>query len=73
MGSNSETPAIPWMRLGELDPQSSLTPPPAPFPPGNSAADNARQRFAVKGNAICMSFHSAYSLRSLSQKKRRMD
>ncbi|GLA29964.1 oxidoreductase [Aspergillus phoenicis ATCC 13157] len=64
MGSNSETPAIPWMRLGELDPQSSLTPPPAPFPPGNSAADNARQRFAVKGNAIFTGGAGALALTS---------
>lgn len=73
MGSNSDTPAIPWMQLGELDPQSSLTPPPAPFPSSNSAADNARQRFAVKGNAICMSFHLAISFLFTSRKERRLD
>ncbi|PYH67726.1 oxidoreductase, short chain dehydrogenase/reductase family [Aspergillus vadensis CBS 113365] len=64
MGSNSDTPAIPWMQLGELDPQSSLTPPPAPFPSSNSAADNARQRFAVKGNAIFTGGAGALALTS---------
>ncbi|GLA62302.1 putative diacetyl reductase [(R)-acetoin forming] 2 [Aspergillus tubingensis] len=64
MGSNSDTPAIPWMQLGELDPQSSLTPPPAPFPSSNSAADNARQRFAVRGNAIFTGGAGALALTS---------
>ncbi|OJI82767.1 hypothetical protein ASPTUDRAFT_44090 [Aspergillus tubingensis CBS 134.48] len=64
MGSNSDTPAIPWMQLGELDTQSSLTPPPAPFPSSNSAADNARQRFAVKGNAIFTGGAGALALTS---------
>ncbi|GLB02397.1 putative diacetyl reductase [(R)-acetoin forming] 2 [Aspergillus tubingensis] len=64
MGSNSDTPAISWMQLGELDPQSSLTPPPAPFPSSNSAADNARQRFAVRGNAIFTGGAGALALTS---------
>ncbi|RAK97671.1 oxidoreductase, short chain dehydrogenase/reductase family [Aspergillus ibericus CBS 121593] len=52
MGSDPKAPTIPWMRLGELNPESSLTPPPAPFPASNSPAENARQRFAVSGNAV---------------------
>ncbi|PWY78356.1 oxidoreductase [Aspergillus heteromorphus CBS 117.55] len=50
-------PTIPWIRLGEVDITSSLTQPPPPFPPTNSASDNARQRFAITGNAVCTSPH----------------
>ncbi|PWY69026.1 oxidoreductase [Aspergillus sclerotioniger CBS 115572] len=51
MEPERKVPPIPWMRLGDPNPESSLTPPPAPFPASNTAADNARQRFAVTGNA----------------------
>ncbi|OOF99024.1 hypothetical protein ASPCADRAFT_140586 [Aspergillus carbonarius ITEM 5010] len=52
MEPEPKAPTVPWMRLGDPNPESSLTPPPAPFPASNSAADNARQRFAVTGNAV---------------------
>ncbi|PYH93611.1 oxidoreductase [Aspergillus ellipticus CBS 707.79] len=52
MASEPNAPTIPWIRLGELDMNSSLTQPPPPFPATNSASDNAKQRFSVTGNAL---------------------
>lgn len=51
--SHVET-TIPWMQLGEVDPQLTLTPPPALFPTDSTAQQRAAMRFAVKGNAVCM-------------------
>ncbi|KAG2414294.1 hypothetical protein HFD88_003485 [Aspergillus terreus] len=49
--SSSQPVSMPWIRLGEVDPSASLTPPPAQFPENTSAAERASMRFAVSGNA----------------------
>lgn len=44
----------PWIQLGELDPKTSLTPPPEPVPGDVGAEERARMRFRVVGGAVCM-------------------
>lgn len=56
--SSSQPVSMPWIRLGEVDPSASLTPPPAQFPENTSAAERASMRFAVSGNAACMHLSS---------------
>lgn len=51
-----ETPKKPWIKLGELDPQASLTPPPRAYPAEAGPAERAAMRFAVRGCAVCKSF-----------------
>lgn len=56
MASDKEIPLpkMPWIQLGELDPASTLTPPPAKFPDNTSSQQRAAMRFTVNGNAVGM-------------------
>ncbi|KAE8145934.1 hypothetical protein BDV25DRAFT_163509 [Aspergillus avenaceus] len=43
---------MPWIQLGEVDPASTLTPPPALFPESSKVEQRAAMRFSVSGNAV---------------------
>ncbi|KAH1856850.1 hypothetical protein KXX54_003238 [Aspergillus fumigatus] len=43
---------MPWIQLGEIDPATTLTPPPAPFPETSTPEQRAALRFRVSGNAV---------------------
>ncbi|KKK18679.1 oxidoreductase, short chain dehydrogenase/reductase family, partial [Aspergillus rambellii] len=47
-----EQKKMPCIRLGEADPATTLTRPPAPFPTHSTAEQRAEMRFGVHGNAV---------------------
>ncbi|KAL2012444.1 hypothetical protein VTN00DRAFT_5162 [Thermoascus crustaceus] len=42
----------PWIQLGELDPKTTLTPPPGPVPGNVGPEERARMRFEVVGSVV---------------------
>ncbi|OJJ30252.1 hypothetical protein ASPWEDRAFT_45799 [Aspergillus wentii DTO 134E9] len=55
---------MPWIQLGEFDPASTLTPPPAAFPENSTAEQRASMRFGVSGNAVFTGGAGALALAS---------
>ncbi|KAA8644553.1 oxidoreductase, short chain dehydrogenase/reductase family [Aspergillus tanneri] len=53
MTTEKETPTkMPWIQLGQLDPATTMTPPPAAFPETSTSEQRATLRFAVSGYAV---------------------
>ncbi|KAI9039973.1 oxidoreductase, short chain dehydrogenase/reductase family [Aspergillus affinis] len=55
---------MPWIQLGQHDPTTTLTPPPAPFPEPSTPGERATMRFAVCGNAAFTGGAGALALAS---------